>query len=215
MPDLPELPRLTMETWIAVGSIAVGLLLCFRGFAAMRWILAMVGGFAGWQLGGWVATFVQVDPDFDTALRWGVVVFSVVLLGSLAYAFFVTGVLVAVGWLGYTVGELVTAQFGWTGWLTIVVPVVIAIGLIVLAFVTKLPRLLLVLVTGIVGAAAATAGILALVESISLLGLDLSTAPSLLNYGLVWSLGFLVLAGAGVFVQLRTGKQRNLQAIDS
>ena len=161
MPDLPELPRLTMETWIAVGAIAVGLFLCFRGFAAMRWILAMIGGFAGWQVGSWAATFIHVDPDFDTALRWGAMVFSVVLFGSLAYAFFVTGVLVAVGWLGYT------------------------------------------------------AGALALVESVSLTGLDLSTAPGLLNYGMIWNIGFLVLAAAGVFLQLRTGKQSNLQAIYS
>ena len=215
MPDLPELPRLTIETWIAVGSIAVGLLLCFRGFAAMRWILAMVGGFAGWQLGGWAATFIQVDPDFDTALRWGAVVFSVVLLGSLAYAFFVTGVLVAVGWLGFSVGELLTARLGWTGWLTVVLPIAIAIGLIALAFVTKLQKLALVLVTGVVGGAAVVAGILALVESISLLGLDLATAPALLGHGLLWNLGFLVLAAAGIFVQLRTGKHRNLQGIYS
>lgn len=215
MPDLPELPRLTIDTWIAVGSIAVGLLLCFRGFAAMRWILALVGAFAGWQVGGWVATFIRVDPDFDTALRWGAVVFSVVLFGSLAYAFFVTGVLVAVGWLGYAVGDLVAARFGWTGWLAIAFPIAIAIGLVVLAFVTKLPRLLLVLVTGVTGAAAVTAGVLALVESINLIGLDLSTAPGLLGYGLLWNLGFLALAAAGVFLQLRTGKQRNLQAIYS
>lgn len=215
MPDLPELPRLTIEIWIAVGAIGVGLLLCFRGFAAMRWILAMVGGFAGWQLGGWAATFIQIDPDFDTALRWGAVVFSVVLFGSLAYAFFVTGVLVAIGWLGYSAGDLLAVRFGWTGWLAGAFPVVIAIGLIVLSFITKLPRLLLVLVTGVAGAAAVTAGALALVESIDLTGLDLSTAPGLLGYGLLWNLGFLVLAGAGVFVQLRTGKQRDLQAIYS
>lgn len=215
LPDLPEMPRLTIETWIAVGAIAVGLLLCFRGFAAMRWILAAVGGFAGWQLGGWAASFIQVDPDFDTALRWGAVVFSVVLFGSLAYAFFVTGVLVAVGWIGYTIGALAAARFEWTGWLTIAFPMAIAIGLVVVAFITKLPRLVLVLVTAVTGAAAVTAGALALVESIDLTGLDLSTAPGLLGHGLVWNLGFLVLAAAGVFVQLRTGKQRNLQAVYS
>jgi hypothetical protein len=215
MPDLPELPRLTIETWIAVGAIAVGLFLCFRGFAAMRWILAMIGGFAGWQVGSWAASFIHVDPDFDTALRWGAMVFSVVLFGSLAYAFFVAGVLVAVGWLGYTAGDLLADRFGWTGGLAIGVSVAIAIGLIVLALITKLPRLLLVLVTAIAGAAAVTAGTLALVESVSLTGLDLSTAPGLLNYGLVWNIGFLVLAAAGAFLQLRTGKQSNLQAIYS
>lgn len=215
MPELPELPRLTIETWIAVGAIAVGLLLCFRGFVAMRWILAMVGGFAGWQVGGWVAGFIQVDPDFDTALRWGAVVFSVVLFGSLAYAFFVTGVLVAVGWIGYSLGDVMVGRVGWTGWPAIALPIAIAIGLIVLAFITKLPRLLLVLLTGVAGAAAVTTGALALVESVSLIGLDPSTAPGLLSHGLVWNLGFLALAAAGVFVQLRTGKQRNLQAIYS
>ncbi len=215
MPELPELPRLTIEIWVAVGAIALGLLLCFRGFAAMRWILALVGGFAGWQVGTWAATYIHVDPDFDTALRWGAMVFSVILFGSLAYAFFVTGVLVAVGWLGYTTGGLLVERFGWTDWLATAVPIAIAIGLIVLSLITKLPRLVLVLVTGVVGAASITVGILALVESISLTSLDLSTAPGLLGYGLLWNLGFLVLAAAGVFVQLRTGKQSNLQAVYS
>lgn len=215
MPDLPELPPLTIETWIAVGTIAVGLLLCFRGFAAMRWILALVGGFAGWQLGSWAATFIQVNDDFDTALRWGAMVFSAILFGSLAYAFFVTGVLVAVGWLGYTAGGLAVDRLGWTGWLAIALPVAVAIALVVVAFITKLPRLVLVLLTGVVGAAAVTTGALALVESISLTGLDASTAPGLLSYGIYWNLGFLLLAAAGIFVQLRTGKQRNLQAVYS
>lgn len=213
MPDLPELPRLTMEIWVAVAAIAVGLLLCFRGFAAMRWILALIGGFAGWQLGGWVASFIQVDPDFDTALRWGAVVFSVILLGSVAYAFFVTGVLVAVGWLGWSLGALAMERLALADWLEIAVPLLVAVGLIVLSLVTKLPKLLLVLLTGIVGAIAVTAGALTLVGSISLLGLELATVPGLLGHGVWWNLGLLLLAGAGVFVQLRTGKQRNLQAV--
>ncbi|MGC3954719.1 MAG: hypothetical protein QM804_10850 [Propionicimonas sp.] len=213
MPDLPELPRLTIETWAAVGAIAVGLLLCFRGFAAMRWILALIGGFAGWQLGSWAATFIQIDPDFDTALRWGAVVFSVILFGSVAYAFFVTGVLVAVGWLGWTIGALIMERFDWAAWLELAIPLVVAAGLVVLSLITKLPKLVLVLLTGVAGAGAVTIGALALVGSISLFGLDLSTAPGLLSHGLWWNLALLVLAGAGVFVQLRTGKQRNLRAI--
>lgn len=212
MPELPELPRLTIETWVAIGAIAVGLLLCFRGFAAMRWILALVGAVAGWHLGSWAATYISFDPDFDTALRWGAVIFSAILLGSLSYAFFVMGVLVGVGWLGYTAGEYLASSLGLTGWATIAVPVIVAAGLVVAALVTKLPRLLLVILTGVGGAAAITAGALALVESVNLMQLDATTAPGLMSYGMLWNLGFLALAAAGIAVQLRTGREGNLRA---
>ena len=212
MPELPELPALTLQTWVAIGAIAVGLLLCFRGFAAMRWIFALIGAFAGWQLGSFAATFITFDPDFDAALRWGVVIFSSILLASLAYAFFVMGVLVGVGWLGYTCGEYVADYFGFTGWVATWAPAVLAAALVVAALVTKLPSLVLVLVTSVVGAAAITAGALALVESVNLMQLDATTAPGLLNYGILWALGFFALAAAGVAVQLRTGTQGNLRA---
>ncbi|MCA0252951.1 MAG: hypothetical protein LCH76_11830 [Actinobacteria bacterium] len=216
MPELPELPPLTVAIWIAVGFIAVGLLLCFRGFAAMRWILAIVGGFAGWQFGSLAATYIALDPDFDTALRWGVTVFATILFGSLAYAFFIGGILVSVGWLGYLVGDWLVTQLGWTGWLAIIVPIVLGLGLAVVAFITKLPRLILVVVTAVAGAAAITAGALALVESINLADLNAGTVPALFGYGILWHLVFLALIAAGFFVQLRTGgKQNDLRAIYS
>jgi len=212
MPELPELPALALETWVAIGAIAVGMLLCFRGFAAMRWLFALVGAFAGWQLGTWAATFVSFDPDFDTALRWGVVIFSSILLACLAYAFFVMGVLVGVGWLGYTAGEYAAAYLGFPEWAATWTPVAIAAVLVVAALVTKLPRLLLVLLTSIVGAAAITAGSLALVESVNLMQLDAASAPGLLSYGILWTLGFFALTAAGVAIQLRSGNQGNLRA---
>lgn len=211
MPELPALPPLTIQTWVALGAIAVGLLLCFRGFAAMRWIFALVGGVAGWQLGSWAATFIHFDPDFDTALRWGTTVFSAILLACLAYAFFVMGVLLAVGWVGYTAGGLAVGYFGLGDWQAVALPWVVAVLLVVAALVTKLPKLLLVILTGVTGAAAIIGGALALVESVDLTALDPVTAGGLLGYGLLWNLGFVALAAAGIALQLRSGRE-NLRA---
>ncbi len=211
MPELPALPPLTIDTWVAIGAILAGLLLCFRGFAAMRWIFALLGGAAGWQLGSWAATYISLDPDFNTALKWGATIFSTILLACLAYAFFVMGVLLAVGWLGYTAGELLAGSLGLTAWQAIAAPWVVALLLVIAALVTKLPKLLLVILTGVVGAAAITAGALALVESVSLSQLDAAAVPGLLAHGLLWNLGFLALAAAGIALQLRSGGS-NLRA---
>lgn len=211
MPELPALPPLTIQTWVAIGAIAVGLLLCFRGYAAMRWIFALVGGVAGWQLGSWAATFIHFDPDFDTALRWGSTIFAAILLACLAYAFFVMGVLLAVGWLGYTAGEFGVSSLGLTDGLATAAPWVVAVLLVIAALVTKLPKLLLVILTGVAGAAAITAGALALVESVNLMDLSAATAPGLLGHGMLWNLGFLALAAGGIALQLRSGSA-NLRA---
>lgn len=211
MPELPALPPLTVQTWVAIGAIAVGLLLCFRGFAAMRWIFALVGGVAGWQLGSWAATFIHFDPDFDTALRWGSTIFAAILLACLAYAFFVMGVLLAVGWVGYTAGELGAGSLGLTGWAATAAPWVVAGLLVIAALVTKLPKLLLVILTGVGGAAAITAGALALVESVNLMDLNAATAPGLLGHGMLWNLGFVALAAGGIALQLRSSSP-NLRA---
>ncbi len=208
MLELPELPPLTIDTWVAIGAVALGLLLCFRGYAAMRWIFALLGGVAGWQLGSWAATYIRFDPDFDTALRWGATVFAAILFACLAYAFFVTGVMLAVGWLGYTLGLVMANSLGLTDWQAVAAPWTVAVLLVIAALVSKLPKLLLVILTGVVGAAAIIAGALALIGSVNIMKLD---AAVLLGNGLLWNLGFVALAGAGIVVQFRSGKA-NLRA---
>ncbi len=208
MLELPELPPLTIDTWVAIGAVALGLLLCFRGYAAMRWIFALLGGVAGWQLGSWAATYIQFDPDFDNALKWGATIFAAILFACLAYAFFVTGVLLAVGWLGYTLGLVAVTSLGLTDWLAVAAPWLVAVLLVVGALVSKLPKLLLVILTAVIGAAAIIAGTLALIGSVNIMELD---AGVLLGNGLLWNLGFVALALAGVFLQLRSGKS-NLRA---
>ena len=208
MLELPELPPLTIDTWVAIGAVALGLLLCFRGYAAMRWIFALLGGVAGWQLGSWAATYIQFDPDFDNALKWGATIFAAILFACLAYAFFVTGVLLAVGWLGYTLGLVAVNSLGLADWLAVAAPWLVAVLLVVGALVSKLPKLLLVILTAVIGAAAIIAGTLALIGSVNIMELD---AGVLLGNGLLWNLGFVALALAGVFLQLRSGKS-NLRA---
>ena len=71
--------------------------------AALVWVMTHHRDLGVVSKSGFTARRVTIGAFITIAVF---LVFSVVLFGSLAYAFFVAGVLVAVGWLGYTAGDL-------------------------------------------------------------------------------------------------------------
>lgn len=220
MPDLPELPglpNLAIETWIAIGVIIAGFVLCFRGFAVMRWLLAVLGLFAGWQLGGYLASLIDLGPelqDYALAVHWGAIILASLLMGGLSYAFFVTGVLVGIGWVGYTAGSFVAANLGLLGLQATILAATVGVLLVVVAFITRLPRVLLVVLTAVAGAGGIVAGILTLLGEVSLTGLTFENASSVLfSPGLGWYLLYFACAAAGIFLQLRGRTAKNLSAV--
>jgi hypothetical protein len=142
-------------------------------------------------------------------------VLGAILLGTLAYSFYVAGVMLAVGYLGWALGVWLSSTLGVFGWYAVALAGGLALVLVVLAFVTKLPKLLLVIVTSVVGAGAMLAGLLALLHLVQLDTLRWWNIGTLAGHGILWNLLFFGLAGLGVLVQLKLGHAKDVKALYS
>ena len=142
----------------ADAKILMGLVLIYGSGIFLA--VSMAGGVIGWQLGGLLVRQVQIAPEWDRWLDWGGAILGALLVASVAYAFYVVGVLVAVGGFGYNLGITTAPSLGLVGWQITAVAGVLAVGLVVLALVTQLPKLVMVVLTAIVGAGAIVSGTL-------------------------------------------------------
>ncbi|HRA75071.1 MAG TPA: hypothetical protein PLE12_02410 [Propionicimonas sp.] len=211
---MPLLP-LSADLWIPIAVMAVGFVLCFMGYAAMRIVFAVLGGLFGWQLGMLLGALIHIDPAWDTVALWGGAVLGAILLGTLAYSFYVAGVMLAIGYLGWALGVWLSGTLGVWGWYAVAIAGGLAVVLVVLAFVTRLPKLLLVLATSLIGSGAMVAGLLALQHLVQLDTLRWWNVASLAGHGILWNLLFLALAGLGVLAQLKLTNTKDVKALYS
>lgn len=204
--------ELVRQMWVPGVVVLIGLALCFRGYVWMRWVFALAGGAVGWQLGGLLGRQVQLSPTWDRWIDWGAAILGALLVATVAYAFYVVGVLVAVGGFGFNLGLTTAPSLGLIGWQVTAAAGVVAAALVVLALVTQLPKLLMVVLTAIVGSGAIVSGTLSLIGNLDLAGLRWWNAGSVFSQGLAWNLLLVAITVAGVAVQLRGKLARNLRA---
>ncbi|MEA4944568.1 MAG: DUF4203 domain-containing protein [Propionicimonas sp.] len=200
------------EVLVPAVVIAAGLVLCFFGYVSMRWILTIIGGFAGWRLGGYVSTYLDLGPEFRTVIYWGAAILIGLLLATLAFAFYTTGVLISVGAIGYSIGVAVAPMFGFAGTQVLICGGFSALVLAIVALASRLPKVLLVVVTSVVGAAAVVVGLLGLLGAVDVTALTWDTLPSLLTVGLPWFLLFFAVLTAGILAQLKGKSKPRLAA---
>ena len=199
--------------WIGAIEIGFGLLLCFLGHMAARVMLglwgAVIGYFAGgllyvavygWLGGGWIATV----PD------WVFSVVTALVFAWLSFAFYAVGVLLSLGAAGWALGQGLAQGMHLPAWMTVALGLLIAAGLVVAGWTLNLPRLLLILVTAVVGAGGIIDGIQLIIGS-RLPWTQESLWRSDTNTAMVWTGGFLALVLAGIIVQSRQQSEGTLR----
>jgi hypothetical protein len=198
--ESPEVAR----TLIAVGSIAVGLVLCFFGQRLFAAVVALSGFLLGALLGGTVAALLELSEAVVLAVAVVAgILFAALFRGVLLLAVFTTG---ALG-LGLLCAPLALGLHGIERAL-LTGAVALAGGLLAL----KLRRPVIALSTAVAGAAAVIGG------AVELLGgpgaaramLDrAATAPAPSAPDLVALLLWLAIAAAGTAAQMRTAPKKD------
>jgi hypothetical protein len=200
--------------WAGVIEIGLGLVFCFLGHSAARVVLgfwgAIVGYFAGevlylalnqWLGGGWIALI----PD------WVFAVLMALLLAWLSFAFYAMGVLISMGALGWVLGQGISQAMHLPPWLTFSLSLVIAAGLVMAGWTMNLPRLLLILLTAVVGAGAIIDGVQVLMGGRQPWTDDAYWRLQA-NSAFLWTGAFLVVLVAGIIVQSRQQAEGNLRS---
>jgi len=139
--------------WTALPTVLLGLLLCFAGQRVARIGLALLGAVIGYLLGqaGYQAV-AEAIPGFPVLWQWIFAVAGLLVVGGLAYAFYMVGVLVLMGSLGWQLGWWFGGVVEFDSLWTTIMAVAVAVLAVVAGLVLNVPRLLLVLATALAGA---------------------------------------------------------------
>jgi hypothetical protein len=192
-------------------ALVVGLVFCFRGYLAMRVVIPIWGGFAGFMFGAGLVDSFSDDGFLASALGWVVGIAMALLFALLAYFYYEISVVIVRGASGFTLGSTVMVALGVTwSWVIILVGLAAGAILAVVAVVGDLPMALLTILTALAGASAAVTGLMLIFGVISLEDFDSVATTERLDDDWWWYVIFGVLVFAGMVAQIRT--LRNLRS---
>ena len=190
------------DTFVGLLTLVVGVVLCFGGHRFFRFLMVLVGLTAGFILGASGAAAVTHGHFLDGLWAWVIAIVLALILGGLAIPFYAAGVAVLGGVVAYFVASGVMVYLGYgTGTVTQVVGVVAGAVAIVLIYLFRVHRLLVIAVTALSGAGAILAGALILLGK---LPFDVATASdptAVFRSTPLWPLLLVVLFLAGVGAQ--------------
>jgi hypothetical protein len=192
---------------ILVGILAllVGLVFCFSGYFAMRVVIPIWGGFAGFMFGAGLVDSFTDEGFLASALGWVVGIALALLFALLAYFYYEISVVIVLAAIGFTLGSTVMVALGVTwSWVIILVGLAVGAILAVVAVVGDLPMALLTILTALAGASAAVTGLMLIFGVISLEDFDSVATTERLDDDWWWYVIFGVLALAGMIAQIRS-----------
>ena len=193
-----------MSDWLAgLLAIGVGAIFCFRGYIALRVVIAVWGALIGFALG---ASLGGDDAGILTnALSWILAIVLGLLFAAIAYLYYAVSIALAMGSIGFTLGASLIVALGisWS-WLIVLSGLALGIVLAVVALAGDLPTILLVVLSAAAGASAITGGIMLLGGALDTDTMTSSAAiTEQLNDDWYWYVIWIGLAIVGLITQLR------------
>lgn len=191
---------------VAVGLLALAIGFAFV-FAGWKWFLILLpiwGFFAGLVFGANTVQLIFGDGFLSTVTSWVVGFFVGILFAVLSYLFYWVAVVLLGASVGFAIGQAFGVAIGTGSTLTwifgAIVAIVFAFGTVAL----RVPRYLVIVLTAVGGAAAAVGGVMILFGIVKLDGLSAGEIGIMINQSIVWMIAWIVIAGAGIWVQYVT-----------
>jgi hypothetical protein len=189
--------------------LLVGALLCFRGYAALRAVIAVWGALAGFVLGAGVVTSLTADGFLASGLAWAVGLAVGAVFGLVAYLYYAVSVVLGMGSIGFALGTAAMVALGvsWS-WLVVLAGVAAAVLLALMAIIGDLPLALLAVLGAFAGSVTILAGVMLLTGVLESPDLADPGTTRALQLGWWWSAAYVALAMTGLVVQLRSADAR-------
>jgi len=189
-------------------AIAAGVLFCFRGYLAFRFVIPVWGAFVGFGAGAGLVASITGDGFLRTGLAWAVGLVAALVFGLLAYFFFEVAIVIGMMSIGFALGTsaMVALDVSWT-WLVVLAGVAVGALLAAVAIAVDLPMMLLVVLSALGGASAITTGVMLLVGTIDTRDFDDEQLTTRAGDDWWWYAVYLGLAIAGMISQVKDGER--------
>jgi hypothetical protein len=197
-------------------ALLLGLVICFGGYRLFLLLLPIWGFFFGFGLGAQTMQALFGQGFLATTSSWVVGFFVGAIFGLLSYLFYVVGVGILAGSLGYALGagfmNLIGIDWGLLVW---IVGIVVAVVAIAVTFYFDLQKYVIIVATALGGA-----GIIVGTLMFGLIGVTLARFfENPIRFALqdspLWTIVFLVVAIAGIAWQILTTRAWELEPYEN
>jgi hypothetical protein len=199
---------------VSLIAILMGLALSLGGYRFFVILLPLWAFFAGFSATATAITGFWGTAFLATAVSWVVGILVGLLFAALAYLFYYAAIIILGGVVGYQLGVGFMTWIGFKlGFITMVVALALAIIFAFGAWYLRVPKLVIIVLTSLAGAASLLAGVFLAFGTISLADLQWGAVGAVVRQSWWWALVYLALALLGVAAQwLMTSSSYTLDA---
>lgn len=197
-------------------GLLFGAFVCFAGYRFFIFLLPIWGFFFGFGLGAQAVQALLGDAFFGTVTSWAVGFIVALAFAVFSYLFYFVAVAIIAGSLGYglvvAIMGAINFPFGFITWiLAVVVGVIFAI--VTLRY--NLQKYVIIIATALGGAAMAIGTLVLGVDGVELARVGGNPVQTLLQGSPFWTIIFLLMAVAGMFVQWRAGQYYTIEPYEN
>lgn len=197
---------------IGVIGILFGLAAAFAGYRFFLFLLPVWGFLAGFVIGAQALQALFGNGFLADVTSWVVGLIVGILFAVLAYLFYIVGVAILAGSLGYALGAgiIYTISPNWN-LIAFLVGVVVAIVVAALVILLNIQKWIVILITSIGGAGAIMAGLLIMFGKINVSDIGNNAVLSFWQEHWLWFLIGIAIAATGFVAQARSTSQVALE----
>ncbi len=193
-----------MTLVLAILALLIGLAFAFGGWRFFLLLLPLWGFLLGFDLGTEAMRALFGDGTFSTVLSWVVGFVVAVAFAVLSYFFYYAAIAIMAGTVGYAVGASAWGLIGnEQGVIAFVIGLVVAVALAIAVLALNVPKYLVIVVTGLGGAAAILLGWFLLIGKVPADNVTWFQVGHLIKDNWFYLIVWAVLAAAGMVAQLR------------
>jgi hypothetical protein len=192
---------------MATIALFFGLVVAFGGYRLFLVLLPIWGFFAGFLLGAQTISFLFAEGFLATITGWVVGFFVGLIFAVLSYLFY----FIAVGIISFSLGYGATVGIlGWigldVGFIVWLIAVVVGILVAAIVYLFNLQKYAIIVTTAVGGTGIIIYTLLVLFNGALAVSLLENPVRLAIENSFWWLLFFLVVAGLGIVVQIRTSR---------
>ncbi len=193
-----------MQLVMAILAVVIGLAFAFGGWRFFLLLLPLWGFVVGFSLATEGMRALTNDGTFATVTGWVVGFVVGLVLAGLSYLFYYAAIVIFAGTVGYTIGASAWGIIGnEQGVIAFVIGLVVGVVFAIGALALNVPRILVIVLTALGGAAAIIAGWFLLIGKVPADNVTWWQVGQLIKDSWFYLIVWAVIAAAGILAQLR------------
>ena len=193
-----------MDILVGIVLVVLGAAIATMGLRLWFWILPVLGFVSGFFLGTILVFQLAGDGILATVLSWIVGLVVGVAFSLISVLWWYVGAIIAMGTSGALLASGILSTFGVDArWALLIAALIGAALFAFVGLVYAVPLYIVIFNTAIVGGIAVVSGVLLMFNQIDRSDLGTGHAVAIIDDSLLWWLAWIIVAAAGVVVQLR------------